>query len=139
MQAPSRILVVDDHFVVRAGLRDILQHEPDLVVVGEASNGHEAVDAYSKLLPNVTILDLRMPVCNGVEAIRLILAKHPDARILVLSSFDGDEDIHSAISAGAMGYLLKHSSGDQITPAVRALLQGKRWIPLEIASVMASR
>ncbi len=139
MKAPFKILVVDDHFVVRAGLRDILQHEPDLLVVGEASNGHEAVEAYSKLLPDVTVLDLRMPVCGGVEAIRLIREKHPDARILVLSSFDGDEDIHSAISAGAMGYLLKHSSGDQITPAVRALLTGKRWIPLEIASNLASR
>lgn len=139
MNEPFRILVVDDHFVVRAGLRDILQHESDLLVVGEASNGHEAVEAYAKLLPDVTLLDLRMPVCGGVEAIRLILAKFPDARILVLSSFDGDEDIHSAISAGAMGYLLKHSSGDQITPAVRALLKGKRWIPSEIASHLASR
>lgn len=139
MRAPFKILVVDDHFVVRAGLRDILQHEPDLLVVGEASNGHEAVEAYSRLLPDVTVLDLRMPVCGGVKAIRLIRAKYPDARILVLSSFDGDEDIHSAFSAGAMGYLLKHSSGDQITPAVRALLQGKRWIPPEIATHLASR
>lgn len=139
MKAPYKILVVDDHFVVRAGLRDILQHEPDLLVVGEATNGHEALEAYSRLLPDVTVLDLRMPVCGGVEAIRLIRAEHPDARILVLSSFDGDEDIHSALSAGAMGYLLKHSSGDQITPAVRALLKGKRWIPLEIASHLASR
>lgn len=139
MKAPYKILVVDDHFVVRAGLRDILQHEPDLLVVGEATNGREALEAYSRLLPDVTVLDLRMPVCGGVEAIRLIRAKHPEARILVLSSFDGDEDIHSALSAGAMGYLLKHSSGDQITPAVRALLKGKRWIPLEIASHLASR
>ena len=139
MKAPYKILVVDDLFVVRSGLRDILQHEPDLLVVGEATNGREALEAYSRLLPDVTVLDLRMPVCGGVEAIRLIRAKHPDARRHLLSIFIGYEDIHSALSAGAMGYLLKHSSGDQITPAVRALLKGKRWIPLEIASHLASR
>jgi DNA-binding NarL/FixJ family response regulator len=139
MKSSFKILVVDDHFVVRAGLRDILQHEPDLLVAGEASNGHEAIEAFSRLLPDVTVMDLRMPVCGGVEAIRLIRCKYPEARVLVLSSFDGDEDIHAALAAGAMGYMLKHSSGDQITPAVRALLKGKRWIPSEIASHLASR
>jgi DNA-binding NarL/FixJ family response regulator len=134
-----RILVVDDHFVVRAGLRDILSHEPDFTVAGEASNGREAVAAYSRLLPDVTVMDLRMPVCSGLEAIRLIREKYPAARILVLSSYEGDEDIHAALAAGAMGYILKHSSDDQITPAIRTLLQGKRWIPLEVASHLAAR
>ncbi|MEK7949354.1 response regulator transcription factor [Luteolibacter soli] len=134
-----KILIVDDHFVVRAGLRDILSHEPDFEVVGEAANGRDAVTTYSRLQPDVTLMDLRMPLCNGLEAIRLIREKHPDARILVLSSYEGDEDIHAALAAGAMGYILKHSSDDQITPAIRALLQGKRWIPLDVASQLAAR
>ncbi|RYD48509.1 MAG: response regulator transcription factor [Verrucomicrobiaceae bacterium] len=134
-----KILLVDDHFVVRAGLRDILSHEPDFVVAAEAANGSEAVTAYSQIQPDVTLMDLRMPVCNGLEAIRQIREQDPNARILVLSSHEGDEDIHSALAAGAMGYILKHSSDDQITPAIRALLQGKRWIPLEVASQLAAR
>ncbi len=133
------ILVADDHFVVREGLRSILRREADFTVVGEASNGIEAVKAHAGLRPDVTIMDLRMPVCGGVEAIRQIRAENPSARILVLSNFEGDEDIHAALSAGAMGYLLKHSSGDQLTPAIRSLMQGKRWIPREVAEHLASR
>lgn len=134
-----RILVADDHFVVREGLRSILRREPDLAVAGEAANGQEAVDAHSRLDPDVTIMDSRMPVCGGVEAIRRIRIKHPQARILVLSNFEGDEDIHAALSAGAMGYLLKHSSGDQIVPAIRALMKGNQWIPPEVAGHLAAR
>lgn len=133
------ILVTDDHFVVREGLRSILRRETDFTVVGEAANGLEAVRAHATLRPDVTIMDLRMPVCGGVEAIRRIRAADPTARILVLSNFEGDEDIHAALSAGAMGYLLKHSSGDQITPAIRSLMQGKPWIPREVADNLASR
>lgn len=133
------ILVTDDHFVVREGLRSILRREADFNVVGEAANGHEAVMAHAALRPDVTIMDLRMPVCGGVEAIRRIRTVDPTARILVLSNFEGDEDIHAALSAGAMGYLLKHSSGDQITPAIRSLMQGKPWIPREVADNLASR
>jgi DNA-binding NarL/FixJ family response regulator len=133
------ILVTDDHFVVREGLRSILCRESDFAVVGEAANGHEAVLAHARLRPSVTIMDLRMPVCGGVDAIRRIRAVDPGARILVLSNFEGDEDIHAALSAGAMGYLLKHSSGDQIIPAIRSLMLGKRWIPKEVAGLLASR
>ncbi len=134
-----RILIVDDHFVVRAGLRAILSHEADFEIAGEASNGREAVATFFRVLPDITLMDLRMPICNGLEAIRLIREKHPTARILVLSNYEGDEEIHAALASGAMGYILKHSSDDQITPAVRHLMQGKRWIPLEIASLLASR
>lgn len=133
------ILITDDHFVVREGLRSILRREADFAVVGEASNGHEAVMAHAALRPDVTIMDLRMPVCGGVDAIHRIRAADPAARILVLSNFEGDEDIHAALSAGAMGYLLKHSSGDQIIPAIRSLMLGKRWIPREVAELLASR
>lgn len=133
------ILITDDHFVVREGLRSILRREADFTVVGEAANGHEAVTAHALLRPDITIMDLRMPVCGGVEAIQKIRAADPAARILVLSNFEGDEDIHAALSAGAMGYLLKHSSGDQVTPAIRALMQGKQWIPQKVAGHLASR
>ncbi len=136
---PISILITDDHFVVREGLRSILRRESDFSVVGEAANGHEAVMAHDRLHPDVTIMDLRMPVCGGVEAIRKIRAADPAARILVLSNFEGDEDIHAALAAGAMGYLLKHSSGDQVTPAIRSLMLGKRWIPQEVAGHLASR
>src|SRR6187397_1762630 len=138
-EIPISILITDDHFVVREGLRSILRREADFAVVGEAANGHEAVMAHARLRPDVTLMDLRMPVCGGVEAIRRIRAADPAARILVLSNFEGDEDIHAALSAGAMGYLLKHSSGDQITPAIRSLMLGKRWIPREVADHLASR
>ena len=134
-----RILIADDHLVVRAGLRDILSHQPDLQIVGEACNGHEAVTAFSRLSPDLTIMDLRMPICGGVDAIRQIRQVHPNACILVLSSYEGDEDIHAALTAGAMGYILKHSSDDEIIPAIRRLLQGKQWIPNAIAKQLAAR
>ena len=133
------ILIVDDHFVVREGLISIIRREAGLAVVGESSNGLEAAEAYERLQPDVIIMDLRMPVLGGVEAIALIRQSHPGARILVLSNFEGDEDIHAALEAGAMGYLLKHSSGNQIVPAIHALMSGENWIPSEVAARLTSR
>jgi two-component system NarL family response regulator len=137
--SPIRILVVDDHFVVREGIRSLIRREPGMVVIAEASNGAEGVRAHQLLNPDVTIVDLRMPVMGGVEATRLIRKESPEARILVLTSFDGDEDIHAAFEAGASGYLLKHSSGDQVIPAVRALMRGEKWIPPEVGEHLAAR
>ncbi|MES2569320.1 MAG: response regulator transcription factor [Verrucomicrobiota bacterium] len=139
MSTPIKVLVADDHFVVREGLRGILQREPDLLMAGEAANGMEVVEAFDRLRPDVTIMDLRMPLRGGVEATRVIRLHHPGARILVLSNFEGDEDIHAALEAGAMGYLLKQSSGNQIVPAIRALFQGHPWIPPEVAVHLAER
>lgn len=133
------ILIVDDHFVVREGLISIIRRETGLAVIGESSNGLEAVEAHDRLQPDVTIMDLRMPVLGGIEAIAMIRQKHPDARILVLSNFEGDEDIHAALEAGAMGYLLKHSSGNQIVPAIHALMAGETWIPAEVAAQLTTR
>ena len=138
-QKPIHILIVDDHFVVREGLISIIRRETGLAVIGESSNGLEAAEAYDRLRPDVTIMDLRMPVLGGVEAIALIRSNHPGARILVLSNFEGDEDIHAALDAGAMGYLLKHSSGNQIVPAIHALMAGETWIPVEVAAQLAHR
>jgi two-component system NarL family response regulator len=133
------LLIADDHFVVREGLRSLISRCEGLVVIGEASNGEEALKVFRKTLPDVVLLDLRMPVCDGLSAIRQIRAEFPGARILVLSSHDGDEDIHSAIEAGAMGYLLKHSSGDQVLPAIRAVMDGRQWISPEASDRLRDR
>lgn len=136
---PIKILVVDDHFVVREGLRSLIRREPGMIVIAEAVNGEEGVEMYERLQPHVVIMDLRMPVMGGIEAIRAIRSNSPEARILVLTSFEGDEDIHAAFDAGASGYLLKHSSGDQVVPAVHALMKDQPWIPPEVESHLAAR
>lgn len=136
---PVKILVVDDHFVVREGLRSLIRREPGMIVIAEASNGEEGADMHERLQPHVTIMDLRMPVLGGVEATRLICSKTPGAKVLVLTSFEGDEDIFAAFDAGASGYLLKHSSGDQVVPAIHALIRGETWIPPEVESHLAAR
>jgi DNA-binding NarL/FixJ family response regulator len=134
-----RILVADDHFVVRMGLTALVNTEPDLEVVGEAVDGAQAVTAYDKLRPDLVLMDLRMPIKDGVWATAEIKSKHPNARVLMLTTFDGDTDIHRAIEAGAQGYVLKNSTGDKLIPALRAVAAGQRWIPKEIATRLASR
>ena len=131
--------MVDDHFVVREGLRSLIRREPGMIVIAEAVNGEEGVEMYERLQPHVVVMDLRMPVMGGIEAIRAIRSNSPEARILVLTSFEGDEDIHAAFDAGASGYLLKHSSGDQVVPAVHALMKDQPWIPPEVESHLAAR
>ena len=133
------VIIADDHFVVREGLKSLIGKTAGLVVKGEASNGEEAIRLYRETQPDVALVDLRMPVCDGLEAIRKIRAEFPAARILVLSSHDGDEDIHSALEAGAMGYLLKHSSGEQILPAIDALMDGRQWVSPEAAKRLGER
>ena len=134
-----RILVADDHFVVRMGLTALVNTEPDLEVVGEAVDGAQAVVAFDKHKPDLVLMDLRMPVKDGVRATAEIKAKHPNARVLMLTTFDGDTDIHRAIEAGAQGYVLKNTTGDKLIPALRAVAAGQRWIPKEIATRLASR
>jgi DNA-binding NarL/FixJ family response regulator len=134
-----RILVADDHFVVRMGLTALVNTEPDLEVVGEAVDGAQAVSAFDKHKPDLVLMDLRMPVKDGVSATAEIRAKHPNARVLMLTTFDGDTDIHRAMQAGAQGYVLKNTTGDKLIPALRAVAAGQRWIPKEIATRLASR
>jgi two-component system NarL family response regulator len=136
---PIRIVVVDDHFIVREGLRSLIERQPDFIFAGQAANGAEAIQVHEKLKPDIMIIDLGLPVLSGVEAIRAIRAATPDARILVLSNFEGDEDIHASFEAGASGYILKHRSGEQIVPAIRALMEAKQWIPAEIARQLKAR
>lgn len=128
--AMLRLLIVDDHPVVRDGLVAILhQGEPDLEVVGEAGDGLEAVATWRKIRPTVTIMDLQLPGQSGVEAIKAIRREDPDARILVLTTFDGDADIQRALEAGARGYLLKSVRRAILIEAVRAVAAGQRYLP----------
>jgi DNA-binding NarL/FixJ family response regulator len=135
----TRILIADDHYVVRMGLVALVETEPDLQVIGEAADGAQAVELFTKLRPDLTLMDLRMPEKDGITATREIHDKFPNARILMLTTFDGDDDIHKALSAGASGYLLKNSTRESLIPALRAVAAGQRWIPKEVATRLARR
>lgn len=133
---PIRVLVVDDHHVVRHGLEQLLATAGDIEVVGTASNGLEAIEAVGQLRPDVVLMDLSMPELDGVEATRRIAADHPSSRVLVLTSFSEQSRILDAISAGADGYLLKHSDPDEITAAVRAVHAGEAPLDPKAARVL---
>ncbi len=139
MSEPIRILVVDDHTVVRQGLVALLNTVPDLTVVAEASDGHEAVEAHRRHKPDITLMDLRLPKLGGADAISLIRQESPGARIIVLTTFDGDEDIFRALQAGAKGYLLKGTDADELTAAIRSVYAGKSKIPAFVAEKLAER
>jgi DNA-binding NarL/FixJ family response regulator len=108
-------------------------------VVGQAANGAEAVAKFAELKPDLVLMDLRMPGMDGIRATTEIRTKHPEARVLMLTTYDGDTDIHRAMQAGAQGYVLKNSTGEKLIPALRAVATGKKWIPEEIASRLAER
>ena len=132
-----RVLAADDHPVVRAGIAAMLANEPDVDVVGLASNGAEAVTLYEAERPDVVLMDLQMPKVDGVSAIRSIRAIDPDARVVALTTYDGDADIHRALSAGACAYLIKDAMIDQLVAAIRAAAAGRRVIPPDVATRLA--
>jgi DNA-binding NarL/FixJ family response regulator len=132
-----RVLVADDHPVVRTGLAAVLVQQPDLELVAEAENGGRAVELYREHQPDVCLMDLRMPVMDGVEAIRAIMTEFPGARILALTTYEGDADIRRALEAGARGYLLKDMLLTDVIGAVRAVHRGERVIPAAVASRLA--
>jgi DNA-binding NarL/FixJ family response regulator len=134
-----RILIADDHFIVRMGLAALVSTEPDMEIVAEAADGGEALALFAKHRPDLALLDLRMPVKSGIQAITEIRNQFPAARILVLSAFDGDEDIYRALHAGAQGYVLKNSTADKLVPALRAVAAGQNWIPRDVAEHLTSR
>lgn len=125
MNDDIRIVIVDDHSIVRNGLRALLDTEADLDVVGEAENGRQAVDRVLQLRPDVTLMDLEMPVMNGIDAIQEISRQWPEARILVLTSFATDDKVFPAVKAGALGYLLKNTAPDELTEAIRRVARGE--------------
>jgi DNA-binding NarL/FixJ family response regulator len=134
-----RIMVIDDQAVVRQGFVSLIKTVPDMEIVGEGSNGEEAVDLYRRLRPDITLMDLRMPVLSGAEAIRQIRGEFPAARIIVLTTFDGDEDIYRAVQAGAQGYLLKDMFFEELEAAIRKVHAGARLIPGSVAERLAAR
>ena len=134
---PIRILVVDDHFVVRIGLQTSLNLDPDFRVVAEASTGTQAIALYRQLRPDVVLLDLRLPDLSGIQATTAIRGEFPEARVIIISSFDAPEEIYHAFQAGARGYLLKDVLGEEIHRAIRAVHAGQRYIPPDIARALA--
>ena len=132
------LLIVDDQQLLREGIRILLNREEDLTVVGEASDGQEAVDVYVKLRPDVVLMDVQMPKFNGVDAIRSIHGKDPQAKVIILTTFDDDEYVFEGMRAGALGYLLKTMSGNELAAAVRTVHQGGALLEPTVArKVMA--
>lgn len=132
-----QILVVDDHLLLREGIAAVLEGQEDMMLVGEASNGREAVESFRRLRPNVTLMDLRMPGMSGLEAITSIRSDFPDARIIVLTTYSGDAQAAAALKAGAAGYLLKSLVRKELIETIRTVHAGKRRIPPEIATEIA--
>ena len=133
------ILLADDHSVLRQGLVSLIGFEADMMVVAEASNGREAVDLWKQHRPDVTMLDLRMPELDGVGVIKQIRAEDENTRIVVLTTFDGDEDIYRAIQAGAKGYLLKDVPREALIDCIRRVHAGETCVPVHIANRLAKR
>jgi DNA-binding NarL/FixJ family response regulator len=134
---PIRVLMVDDHPLMREGVAAVLEGQSDMTVAGEASNGSEAVERYRALRPDVTLMDLQMPGMNGIDAIRAIRREFPEARIIVLTTYDGDILASRALKAGAAGYLLKSMLRRDLVDTIRVVHSGKRRIPPEIAQSLA--
>ncbi|MBB5339930.1 response regulator [Tunturiibacter gelidoferens] len=134
-----RILVVDDHHVVRQGLVALLNIIPDIEVVGQASDGLQAIELYRTLQPDITLMDLQLPNLGGVDAILQIRADNPAARFIVLTTFDGDEDIFRSLQAGAKAYLLKGMTVDELLSTIQAVHSGRTLISPAIAEKLAER
>jgi DNA-binding NarL/FixJ family response regulator len=132
-----RVLVVDDHPVLRDGVAAILENQTDMVMVGEARNGSEAIERVAELRPDVTLMDLQMPGMNGVDAIGAIRARNPQARIIVLTTYAGDAQAVRALKAGAVGYLLKSSLRTELIDAIRDVHRGQRHVDRDIADEIA--
>jgi len=132
-----RVLCVDDHPLVRKGIAAILANEEDMELVGEAETGREALEAFRKYRPDVTLMDLRMPVLDGIGAVKLIRNEFPEAKIIALTSFDGDQDVYRALEAGVRGYILKESVHSEVLSAIRVVHSGRKLMPPDVAERLA--
>ncbi len=134
-----RVMIADDHAIVRRGLVSIINDEPDLVIVGEYGNGLEALQHYEELAPDVVLMDLAMPVLDGTSATVKILEKDTQAKVIILTTYDEEEDVYRAMSAGAWGYLLKDAAPAELVSSIRRVVAGKKAIGPEAASMLAQR
>lgn len=133
------VLVADDHTVVREGLIALINRQPDMRVVAEATNGGEALEKFLAQCPDVALLDLRMPVMNGIDTIIAICEKDPTARTAIITSFELEEDIYRALRAGAQGYIPKDATVDDLAKCIRAVADGKTWVPPQVGAKLARR
>ena len=136
-QAPIRIFSVDDHPLLREGIAALVNNQPDMVIAGEASTGGEALQLFKELKPDVTLLDLRLPDMSGIDILIALRSEFPDARVIMLTTFEGDVEIHRALQAGARGYLLKNMPPAELLDVIRQVHAGKKRIPPAIASQLA--
>jgi len=136
---PIRILVAEDHLVARVGVSTIVNLQPDMTVVAEAANGQQAIELYRTHLPDVTLLDLRMPILSGIEAAAAIHRDFPRARLIALTTYGGDEDIRRALQAGVQAYLMKDILHDELLKAIRAVHDGQTYLPASVAAALAAQ
>ena len=137
--ASIRVLIVDDHPIMRVGIAAIIEATSDMAVVAQAGSGEEAIELFEKLLPDITLMDLRLPGISGVEAIRTVMARHRDAKFVVLTTYEGDEDIHQALEAGARSYIIKGMPHEALVRALRRVHAGGRFLPQPVSRALNSR
>jgi len=135
---PIRVLIAEDHLIARVGLGTIVETQPDMQVVAEAANGAEAVQLHERHRPDVTLMDIRMPVMGGVEAMRAIRERAPAARFIALSTYSGDEEIRRALQAGASAYLTKDVLDDELVKTIRLVHAGRAYLPPAVAATLAA-
>jgi DNA-binding NarL/FixJ family response regulator len=136
-QARIRVFSVDDHPLLREGIAAIINNQPDMQVIGQAANGHDAVEGFKKHRPDVTLMDLRLPDMSGIDAMTAIRAEFPEARVILLTTFEGDVEIKRALEAGARGYLLKSMPPKELVEVIRQVHVGKKRVPPQLAAQLA--
>ncbi|MBC7925987.1 MAG: response regulator transcription factor [Bryobacteraceae bacterium] len=135
--APIRVLTVDDHALLREGIAVIIGNEPDMFLVAQAANGREALSMYREHRPDITLMDLRLPDISGIDALIAIRTENPGARVIMLTTFEGDVEIRRALKAGAQAYMLKSTPPDELVDVIRQVQSGKKRLPADVAAQLA--